>query len=213
VRLRKNPALVEAIGAYREIVFLGGKTNDGLLGKRPLALELGTGRGSFLLALAQKEPASFFVGVDTRAEVLYYAARRIAAAGLTNAFLIEGNAAFVEDWFSPGQVERLYINFCDPWPKARHAKRRLVHRGFLSKYRKIMPPGGEIFFKTDNQGLFSFALEEFVSAGLIIKEKEQNLHGSQIANPAWTEYEQKFHRLGMPIAFCRAVWPAFNVGA
>jgi tRNA (guanine-N7-)-methyltransferase len=206
MRLRKNSALPDAIKEYADIVFLGGQTGGALLGKSGVEVEIGSGRGDFIAALAAKRKGSFFVGVESKIDVLYHAARKIRAGGLANVRLIEGDAADVESWFSPGQVGAVYINFCDPWPKARHAKRRLVFRDFLRKYRNISMPGGCLHFKTDSRRLFAFALEEFAFCGLKITEQTLDLHNSECENQAWTEYERKFHELGLPVCFCAATF-------
>ena len=169
-------------------------------------MEIGAGRGDFITTLAAKRKESFFVGIENKIDVLYHAACKIRAEGLANARLIEGDAADVESWFYPGQVGVIYINFCDPWPKARHAKRRLVFRDFLRKYRNISMTGGRLRFKTDNCQLFAFALEEFAFCGLKIIEQTLDLHNSECENQAWTEYERKFPALGLPVRFCEAAF-------
>ncbi|MDR2005646.1 MAG: tRNA (guanosine(46)-N7)-methyltransferase TrmB [Acidaminococcales bacterium] len=206
MRLRKNSALTEAIKEYADIVFLRGQTGSALLGKTGLEVEIGSGRGGFITALAAANKEKFFVGVESKTDVLYYAARKIRDSALSNVRLIEGDAAGLENWFSPGQAEAVYINFCDPWPKARHGKRRLVFRDFLYKYHNISVPGGRLYFKTDNRRLFAFALEEFAFCGLKIILQTLDLHNSGYENQTWTEYERKFHKLGLPVCFCAAVF-------
>ncbi|MDR3348406.1 MAG: tRNA (guanosine(46)-N7)-methyltransferase TrmB [Acidaminococcales bacterium] len=206
MRLRKNKSLSEAIKEYADIVFLRGQTGGALRGKAGPEVEIGSGRGEFIVSLAAANKEKFFVGIENKADVLYHAARKIRAGALSNVRLIEGDASGVEEWFSPGQVGAVYINFCDPWPKARHAKRRLVFRDFLRKYRNISVPGGRLYFKTDDRRLFAFALEEFAFCGLKVTAQTLDLHNSGHENQAWTEYERKFHRLGMPVCFCAAAF-------
>ena len=203
MRLRRRPELHEAIKDYQDIVFLHEKVGDNLHGKKNVRLEIGTGKGSFLTGLALVGQDSFYVGIESQIEVIYYAARKIREAQLSNVRLLHGNAGNLENWFDQGQVDTVYINFCDPWPKARHVKRRLIARNFLEKYRKIIRPGGELKLKTDNKSLFAFALEEFAACGLMIHEQSVDLHKSTIHNPVWTEYELKFHKLGMPVCYAR----------
>lgn len=203
MRLRRRPELHEAIKGYQDIVFLNEKVEDNLRDRENIMLEIGTGKGSFIAGLALSEKKSFYVGIESQVEVIYYAARKIREAQLGNVRLLHGNAGNIANWFEPGQVDTVYINFCDPWPKARHTKRRLVARNFLEKYRNIIRPGGELKLKTDNKSLFAFALEEFAASGLIIHEQSVDLHKSDLHNPVWTEYELKFHKLGMPVCYAR----------
>ena len=206
MRLRKTPGVAEAIKSYEDIVFLRGHTGGELMKQDQLELEVGTGRGTFLATLAAQRPDSFFVGIDYQTEVLYYAARKIREQALKNVRLIEGDAAGLEHWFGAGQISAVYINFCDPWPKARHVKRRLISRVFLEKYRKVVKSDAKLYFKTDNGQLFAFALEEFTACGLNIISKTEDLRCSGYKNPGVTEYELKFYKLGMPVYFCEAAF-------
>ena len=125
---------------------------------------------------------------------------------LDNVRIICANAENLLDWFEPGEIKELYLNFSDPWPKARHAKRRLTHRNFLAKYAQLLGKGGHLRFKTDNRGLFDFSVEEFKEFGLEIIALSYDLHHSEYENPVQTEYEQKFSALGTPINFCEVVF-------
>ena len=125
---------------------------------------------------------------------------------LENAVVICANAEQLEDWFEPGEIKELYLNFSDPWPKARHAKRRLTHRNFLAKYQRLLGSGGHLRFKTDNRALFDFSGEEFKECGLEIIALSYDLHHSEYENEVQTEYEQKFSALGTPINFCEVVF-------
>lgn len=207
MRLRRKPELHEAIKNYQDIVFLNGYTCNQLDGIESINLEIGMGKGSFLTKYASLEPDKFFLGIESQIEVIYYAACKIRESELANIRILHGNADNIEEWFSAGQVDSIYVNFCDPWPKARHAKRRLVARKFLAKYKKIIKPGGILQFKTDNKDLFAFALEEFAFCGLPLLEESRDLHKSEISNTVWTEYEQKFNQLGMPICYARVLFP------
>jgi tRNA (guanine-N7-)-methyltransferase len=204
MRLRKNAKLLAALQDYQDIVFAPGRAKEVLSGHRRIEVELGVGRGSFLAALAKRRRDSFFAGVETRGEVLYYAARRTREAALSNVALIMGGAAFLTDWFRPGQVGAFYINFCDPWPKARHAKRRLVSAGFLRLYKAVAAADCRLYFKTDNKTLLEFSLTELAACGLKVRQMTYDLHNSGLDNPAWTEYEHRFHLLGLPVCYCAA---------
>ena len=171
----------------------------------PLHVELGTGKGDFLTRTAATFPDVNFVGLELQQDVLYTAAEKIAAANLANVRLAVFDINRIEEIFADGEVARFYINFCDPWPKLRHAKRRLTHRLFLQRYRRILRPGGEIFFKTDNSDLFRFSLEEFAAENLTVRHADFDAplcEDSPNPGDAPTEYEQKFRAKGNPI--CRA---------
>jgi tRNA (guanine-N7-)-methyltransferase len=130
--------------------------------------------------------------------------------GLDNMLIINGDAAFMEDWFAPGEIGTLYLNFSDPWPKSKQAKRRLTHRNFLGLYLKLLGVGGHLFFKTDNRKLFDFSVEEFKEFGMEILELSYDLHHSGYLNEVQTEYERKFSALGTPINYCAAVFTEYS---
>lgn len=121
--------------------------------------------------------------------------------GLTNVFFIDGDAARLRDYFAPDEVDQMYINFCDPWPSNRHAKRRLTHENFLVLYRGILKTGGKLCFKTDNRDLFEFSLFQFPKAGYGLSEVTRDLHSRGICG-VMTDYEAKFHEQGVPINRC-----------
>jgi tRNA (guanine-N7-)-methyltransferase len=170
--------------------------------KAPLHVELGTGKGSFISQLAEENPGVNFIGIEAQQDVLYYAAQKIREKGLTNVRLLVFDINHVLNIFAPGEINRLYINFCDPWPKVRHAKRRLTHANFLDKYRILLSAGGEIFFKTDNRPLFDFSLEQFAACNLEVNEITFDLHNSDYQGNVMTEYEKKFSSMGTPINRC-----------
>lgn len=170
----------------------------------PLHLEIGTGKGRFISEMAQLYLGKVnFIGLEAKGDVLFQAAAKIRAQNLPNVKLLAQNAFILPDLFAPGEVERIYLNFCDPWPKTRHAKRRLTHRGFLAKYRTVMGCGGEIFFKTDNEELFEFSLNEFAAFGAELKNISLDLYRqngiSSYAANVPTEYETKFKERGFKI--------------
>lgn len=175
--------------------------------KAPLHVELGTGKGRFISQLAEENPGVNFIGIEAQQDVLYYAAQKVREKGLTNVRLLVFDINHVLDIFAPGEVDRLYINFCDPWPKARHAKRRLTHANFLDKYRTLLPVGGELFFKTDNRPLFDFSLEQFAACNLEVKEVTFDLHNSEYQGNVMTEYEMKFSGMGTAINRCEVKFP------
>ena len=129
------------------------------------------------------------------------AMERCAQRGLTNVFFVDGDAARLREYFAPDEVDRLFINFCDPWPSNRHARRRLTHQNFLVLYRGVLCTGGQIHFKTDNRDLFEYSLFQFPKAGYALSEVTRDLHANGIRG-VMTDYEEKFHNLGTKINRC-----------
>ena len=167
---------------------------------REVRLELGCGKGRFTAGTASAEPDILFIGVEVVREALVVAMERCLE--LPNAYFISGNADALPLYFEPGEVDRIYLNFSDPWPGNRHAKRRLTHGGFLRRYRQVLKDGGEIHFKTDNVDLFDFSLTEFPRYGFTLSEVTRDLHGGGPVG-IMTDYEEKFYSQGKPI--CRLV--------
>lgn len=209
MRLRKKAWIAEAIQAYDDIVINTpleenkGKWRELIGGNAPLHVELGTGRGNFITGMAALHSEVYFVGLEAVVDVLYDAAQKARAQEVKNVRLAVFDANHILDIFAPGEIDRLYINFCDPWPKNRHAKRRLTHSLFLEKYRQVLAPGGELCFKTDNEKLFEFSLNEFAGAGLALSNITFDLHNSGFEGNVMTEYEAKFSSLGMKIYRCQ----------
>lgn len=170
----------------------------------PVCLELGCGKGAFTVETARQTPGAAFVAVERVPDVLVVAMER--AAGLPNIRFICADASDLTLMFSGGEVSRVYINFCDPWPASRHIKRRLTSRGFLDAYRQILAPDGEILFKTDNVPLFDFSVTELEAAGFILSGVTKNLHENGPVG-VMTDYEAKFHASGLKICSLRASLP------
>lgn len=174
--------------------------------KKRLYLELGCGKGQFTAELAAQNRDTLVVAVERVPEAMVVAMERACKQGLDNALFIDMDAALLEDVFAEGEVGHIYINFCDPWPTKKHAKRRLTSGGFLAVYRKILHPGGEIRFKTDNTALFAYSVEQFAACGFTLHEVTEDLHASGPVG-IMTDYEQKFHEAGTPICRCVARLP------
>lgn len=207
MRLRRQPWVSEALKDYTDIVLLEPKQPGAWTaefgGAGLLFVELGCGKGGFIAEMAALYPNINFIGVEAQKEVIFKAAQKVRQKGVKNVRLLLFDINNITDIFAQGEVDRFFINFCDPWPKKRHAKRRLTHEGFLQKYRGLLKPQGEIFFKTDNEQLFEFSLNEFARLDLKLKNITFDLHNSGIQNVC-TEYEQKFSALGMKIFRCEA---------
>lgn len=172
-----------------------------LPGAAELRLELGCGRGRFTCETAAQHPDMLFVAVERVPDAMVIAMERAMAAGLSNVFFIGGDAVRLAEYFAPDEVDLIYINFCDPWPSRRHARRRLTGGEFLRSYRSILRQGGQIHFKTDNSDLFEYSLTQFPEAGYLLSEVSRNLHAGEIQG-IMTDYEEKFHRQGIPIHRC-----------
>ena len=166
-----------------------------------LHVELGCGKGRFTAETARQHPDTLFIAIEKVPDALVVAMERAMALELKNVFFVVGDAALLPDYFAPDEADRIYINFCDPWPSSRHAKRRLTHRDFLAAYGKVLKPGGQIHFKTDNGPLFEFSLLEFPEAGYALSEVTRNLHENG-PQGVMTDYEAKFYAQGLPINRC-----------
>ena len=173
-----------------------------------LWVEVGCGKGKFTAETAQANPDVLLIAVERCREAMVVAMEKAQAMGLTNVYFIDMDVANIEEIFAPGELDRLFINFPDPWPRKKNAKRRLTHRSFLEKYSHVLREGGEVHFKTDNAPLFEFSLEEFAACGLEIHNLTRNLHEHGVVG-IMTGYEEKFHALGTPINRCEVVMKPF----
>ena len=170
---------------------------------RELRVELGCGKGRFTVDTASAEPDVLLIAVEKVPDAMVVAMERAREAGLQNVFVIDGDAAKLSEMFAPDEVNRIYINFCDPWPKKNQAKRRLTHHNFLNEYRKVLSPSGEIHFKTDNDKLFEWSVEEIPQFGWELHEVTRDLHAGGPVG-VMTDYERKFHLSGKNINRCVA---------
>lgn len=211
MRMRKKPNLLPRMErcagvAAAQPELLRGRWRDELPGCSALYLELGCGKGRFTAETASSVPDVLYVAVERVPDAMVVAMERVCGLGLKNVRFIDADAARMDDIFAPGEADRIYINFCDPWPSNRHAKRRLTAPGFLDIYKRVLAPGGEIHFKTDNSPLFEFSLASFRRAGFLTYEVTRNLHENGVRG-VMTDYEAKFHAQGVPINRCVARLP------
>jgi len=172
-------------------------------GFNQMHIELGCGKGLFTAEMANSETGLLFVALEKIDNVLVIALERAEKYGLQNVRYINRLADDLTEFFAAGEVSRIYINFCDPWPANRHKKRRLTGQHYLKLYKRVLLPGGEIHFKTDDFALFEFSQNEFERCGFILSEVTLDLHK---AGPVgvMTDYEVKFHEQGKPIFRCIA---------
>ena len=163
-------------------------------------LEVGCGKGAFSVGMAEREQGVGFIALEVVKDVIIFAAEKAKAAELKNLRFVCADAGIIEKIFPSASFDVIYINFCDPWPKARHAKRRLTHRAFLEKFRALLKDGGRIEFKTDNRALFDFSIPEFEAAGFTLSCVTNDLHSSEFdEGNVMTEYEKNFSDKGVPI--------------
>lgn len=209
MRMRKKAHLEERMERQSERLvaqpeLCRGQWRQRLPGCREVRLELGCGKGRFTVQTALAEPDVLFVAVERVADAMVVAMERAETAGVENVCFIDADARELERWFAPGEVSRIYLNFSDPWPSSQQAKRRLTHPDFLRLYARVLAPGGEIHFKTDNKDLFEWSLFQFPKAGYTLRQVTRDLHAGGV-NGVMTDYEEKFYNEGKPICRCVAV--------
>ncbi|MDQ0430437.1 tRNA (guanine-N7-)-methyltransferase [Planomicrobium stackebrandtii] len=206
MRSRFKPWAADLIDTHPEIVIPDpeqkkGKWQEVFGNKHPLHIEAGTGKGRFIIGMAKANPHINYIGIELFDSVIVTALETVLEEehGIPNLRLLKVNAKKIAEYFDKGEVDRLYLNFSDPWPKKRHAKRRLTHESFLELYEAVLPENGEVHFKTDNRKLFEYSLTSISEYGMLLKEVSLDLHDNE---PEWnimTEYEEKFSKKGQPI--------------
>jgi len=172
----------------------------------PIHLELGCGKGKFISELAEKTPDINYLAFEKNKDVIILAVEKIKRMGLKNVKFFCGDAMSLNETKSKTKCDRIYINFCDPLPNRGKRKQRLTHHRFLDIYSKLIIPGGEIFFKTDNRPLFEFSLNSFADYGLRLRNISLDLHNSDYTENIMTEYEMLFSEKGFPIYRCEAIF-------
>ncbi len=167
----------------------------------PIHIEVGMGKGKFITALSMLNPDINYIGIEKYSSVLYRALEKMDGLKLTNLYFIRMDAEDICDVFERNEISKIYLNFSDPWPKDRHAKRRLTSKNFFERYDKILIPEGKVEFKTDNNDLFEFSLEQIPEAGWNLTAVTRDLHNDEEMNigNVMTEYEEKFSSAGNPI--------------
>lgn len=178
-----------------------GRWREVFVNDHPIRIEIGMGKGRFIMDLARENPDINYLGIEKYSSVLVRGIEKLEADPLSNLYFIRMEAEEITSVFARGEVDRIYLNFSDPWPKDRHAKRRLPSREFLRRYDEILIPDGVIEFKTDNRDLFQFALAELAPAGWKILQMTEDLHhdAQMMQGNIMTEYEERFSAKGNPI--------------
>lgn len=207
MRVRNKPWAKDKIDSHPQYVIQNPEMHKGNWAKvfekqQPLHIEVGSGKGRFITEMARANPDINYIGIELFQSVIVAALDRVIEADLPNVKLLNVNANDLEKFFAKNDVDRVYLNFSDPWPKKRHEKRRLTYKNYLKLYENILKDFGEIHFKTDNQGLFEYSLMSFSQYGLLLKFISLDLHNSNFEGNIMTEYEQKFSEMGQRIYRC-----------
>lgn len=205
MRLRHKPWAKDYLEEHAGIVIKEPETKSGkwsgIFGNHnPVHVEVGTGKGQFVVGMALANPDINYIGIEHFDSIIVSAVEKVVDSGVpANLRLLRANGKELTDIFEKGEVSRVYLNFSDPWPKSRHAKRRLTHGEFLKLYQSVMPENGEIHFKTDNRGLFEYSLVSMSEYGMRLVDVSLDLHAEMPEDNVMTEYEEKFSAKGQPI--------------
>ena len=183
MRVRKRKGAEEHLANHPQYVILEpeaakGKWHELFGNDNPIHIEVGSGKGAFITGMAQQNPDINYIGIDIQLSVLSYALDKVLASGAENVKLLRVDGSALTNYFEDGEVDMMYLNFSDPWPKSRHEKRRLTYKTFLDTYKQILPENGEIHFKTDNRGLFEYSLASFSQYGMVLNKVWLDLHAS-----------------------------------
>ncbi|PCF48486.1 tRNA (guanosine(46)-N7)-methyltransferase TrmB [Staphylococcus delphini] len=203
MRMRNKPWAESYLTEHNDIVDLEGvhahQVSEWFEQQQPIHIEVGSGMGKFITTLAQQNPHINYVAIERDKNVMIRVLDKVRELNLTNIKLLCNDAVILTDYFRQGEVDRIYLNFSDPWPKKRHAKRRLTYRSFLALYQQILREEGELHFKTDNRGLFAYSLESMSQFGMYFTKINLNLHQEDDGDNIPTEYEHKFAEKGSRI--------------
>lgn len=204
MRMRKRKGAEDLLANHPQYVITNpeeakGHWHEVFGNDHPIHIEVGSGKGRFITGMAAQNPHINYIGIDIQLSVLSYALDKVLEADLPNVKLLLVDGSSLTNYFADGEVDLMYLNFSDPWPKKRHEKRRLTYKSFLDTYKQILPENGEIHFKTDNRGLFEYSLASFSQYGMLLKQVWLDLHASDYEGNIMTEYEEKFSNKGQVI--------------
>ncbi|UBH12564.1 tRNA (guanosine(46)-N7)-methyltransferase TrmB [Macrococcus armenti] len=203
MRMRNKPWAEDYLLAHDDIVSIDLTRKDHIIDwfeeKQPIHIEVGSGMGRFITEMAKANPHINYIGIERDKNVMIRIVEKAVDQNIKNLRLLTVDAEKLTDIFNPGEIDRIYLNFSDPWPKTRHAKRRLTHENFLKVYETVLNNDGEIHFKTDNQGLFEYSIESMSHYGMKLKNINLNLHEQEPTDNIRTEYEEKFSNKGFRI--------------
>lgn len=214
MRVRNRKGAPEYLKANEHIVVENPADFKGRWAERfgnnaPVHIEVGSGKGAFIVGMAALNPHINYIAIDLQISVLSHALDKAIEANLPNVQMILVDGASLTEYFADGEIDQVYLNFSDPWPKTRHEKRRLTYQSFLKTYEKILKPEGQIHFKTDNRGLFEYSLASMSQYGMILKQVWLDLHTDEefAKVNVMTEYEEKFSGKGQVIYRLEAQYP------
>lgn len=204
MRARRKKHIKTRIEACGEIVVFNAEALSGhwaniFSNNNPIFVEIGCGKGDFITQMAKRNWDINYIAIEKNESVFVGAIEKALPYKLSNLKFVNSEALYLQYMFSQGEISGMFINFCDPWPSTKKAKRRLTNRNFLEIYKKILNKEGLIFFKTDNEQLFDYSLEEFYECGFLLRDITYELHNINKKDNVMTEYEKKFSELGLPI--------------
>lgn len=212
MRLRNKPWADDYIKDHGQYILqdpneLKGQWSTIFNNTNPIYIEIGMGKGQFIVESARLNPDINFIGIERQSSVIVTALEKQVALDLPNLKFLHENGQDLTDFFEEGEVDRIYLTFSDPWPKNRHEKRRLTYKTFLTVYEKLLNSSGVLHFKTDNRGLFEYSLVSFSQYGMVLDDVYLDLHKSDFEGNVMTEYEEKFSAKGNPIYRVHAHFP------
>jgi tRNA (guanine-N7-)-methyltransferase len=204
MRVRKRAGAEELVQGHPEFVVAEptawkGRWQERFGNDHPLHIEIGMGKGRFITEMAKAHPEINYIGIEMQISVVSIALDKLIEQEIPNVQLLHVDGSALTNYFADHEVDQIYLNFSDPWPKKKHEKRRLTSPAFLAVDEQILKPNGEIHFKTDNQGLFEYSLASFSQYGMILKQVWLDLHQSTFEGNIMTEYEEKFSNRGQRI--------------
>lgn len=211
MRLRNKPGAKDTILSHPQYILTDGSDWKGKWQERfgndqPIHIEVGSGKGQFIVEMAKAHPTINYIGIEMQTNAIISILEKQLEEELPNLQLLLVDGADLTDYFADSEVDQVYLNFSDPWPKTRHEKRRLTYKTFLKTYETIAKPGAELHFKTDNQGLFEYSLASVTWYGMTLKQVWLDLHNSNFEGNIMTEYEEKFSQRGQRIYRLEAVF-------
>ena len=211
MRLRNKPGAKDTILSHPQYILTDGSDWKGKWQERfgndqPIHIEVGSGKGQFIVEMAKAHPTINYIGIEMQTNAIISILEKQLEEELPNLQLLLVDGADLTDYFADSEIDQVYLNFSDPWPKTRHEKRRLTYKTFLKTYETIAKPGAELHFKTDNQGLFEYSLASVTWYGMTLKQVWLDLHNSNFEGNIMTEYEEKFSQRGQRIYRLEAVF-------
>jgi tRNA (guanine-N(7)-)-methyltransferase len=204
MRVRKRTGAEDLIASHPQFVVdqpeeWKGRWAERFGNDQPIHIEIGMGKGAFISGMAEAHPEINYIGIDMQVSVVSFALDKLIEKKLPNLQLLHVDGSELTNYFADSEVDQIYLNFSDPWPKTRHEKRRLTYKTFLAVDEQILKPAGEIHFKTDNQGLFEYSLASMSQYGMDLQKVWLDLHNSTFEGNVMTEYEEKFSSRGQRI--------------